>query len=152
MPCPKKPEISTTGRPSAVHIKPSAFHRGPPLQAASQPEALDLSSAVSFCISSGQRSTKPRLLLRARHSLLLPTASSAAYRRPSSDSPISSPSATIFSPTHLSTRLASCSVAPGASLADRLRRSLALARFRLLSLGPRLERPQLRIAHELPEP
>ena len=133
------PATSILGRPSAVHLKPSAFHLGPPLLATSQPQGLDLSDAVSPCISSGQRSTKPRLWLRARHSLFVSSllgrpfsTPSAAYRRPSIDSPLSSPSATIFTPTHLSTRLACCSVAPRAPLADRLRISLALRSIPIL--------------------
>ena len=140
MPCPKTPAISISGRPSAVQLKPSAvqlkpsaFHLGPPLLAASQPQALDLRNAVSPCISSATISSASTLssseaLRHPVRSLLGRPFStpSEAYRRPSSDSPPSSPSAAIFSPIHFPTLSACCPVATRAPLADRLRLRFAL--------------------------
>ena len=129
-----------------------------PLLATSQSLVRDTSSAVSLCIDSRQRFLSASTLASSE-ALPLPvnsrlgvhlTTPSAAEQGPSIDSPSSSPSAANYPPTPLSTRLACCSVA--LELSSLVSSSaLRLVRFRTFSLGPRLERPRFRVAHEPPE-
>ena len=112
---------------------PTASHLGLPLLGASQPQALDLSNARRRFIRTRQRSTIPRLLLRATHPSFCLESSRASILYAHGDLQEAFERLAAFEflgdylPfSNLSTRFASCSIVPNTPFANCFRVIFAL--------------------------